>query len=388
MTKIYLPKTVYETALDRIRWLADEGFELIVSMSGGKDSTVVYELTRIVCEERNLFPLRVFWLDQELEFQSTVDYVAKIMERDDVLPMWYQIPWRLENSTSTIQPYNNVWGVGEEWVREKHPLSIKENTYDCINYDLMHKAVVKDMKGKPFAKLTGMRCEESPNRRVAMTTNPKYKWITWARGLEKDSGLRNLRDSLAFNFMPIYDWSFTDIWKSIHDNGWEYNTWYDSYYRYGAKHQEQRVSNYHHEASLRSLFALQEIEPATYERAVRRLGGLDAAAKFGVDDYNVKEVPPAFKDWAEYRDYLLEHMVSDPEHRGILRDRCAAVEKRYPEFVGPSMYRQQVRAILVLDWGQKMSALEMDMSEKRKQQQERDRRIASGLASPRKRKAK
>ena len=46
--KVYKSKNVYDEALDRIRLLYDEFPLVMVSLSGGKDSTVILELTKIV----------------------------------------------------------------------------------------------------------------------------------------------------------------------------------------------------------------------------------------------------------------------------------------------------------------------------------------------------
>src|SRR5438309_1370030 len=72
-------RTVYDAALDRIRWIFDEfDGDVTVGTSGGKDSTVVMELAAIVARERGV-KLRAWFLDQECEFQSTVDYMRHLM---------------------------------------------------------------------------------------------------------------------------------------------------------------------------------------------------------------------------------------------------------------------------------------------------------------------
>ena len=69
--------------------------DVIVSMSGGKDSTVLFRMALMVAQERGRLPLKVFWLDQEAEWQATVDYMQHIMELPEVTPYWYQIPFEL-----------------------------------------------------------------------------------------------------------------------------------------------------------------------------------------------------------------------------------------------------------------------------------------------------
>ena len=339
--KIYRNTNVYDEALNRIRLLFDEFPEVVVSTSGGKDSTIVFELAKMVAREKGRLPLKVFWLDQECEFEATVEYIKTVMYDPDVVPLWYQIPFRLQNATSANELWLNCWGEGENWVREKDPISIKENTFGVDRFVALMEAIMSQTFSGPTAVLTGVRAEESPTRFVAVTEDPTYKWITWGNKIDKAKQI--------YNFHPIYDWSYLDVWKSIHENGWEYNRHYDELFRYGVPVRKMRVSNYHHETAVHSLFLLQEIEPDTYERATQRISGLDTAGKMGKDDWFVYELPFMFKDWVEYRDYLLENLILDPKHRKRFADRFESIERRYSRSVGPEMYKTFINSILCND---------------------------------------
>ena len=129
--RLYKKTTVYEETLKRIRFLYDEFDEIVVSISGGKDSDVVFHCTLTVAKERNRLPLKVMFIDQEAELQSTIDCITTIMEMDEVEPYWYQMPFKLFNATSPDEPWIQCWDDEKEdiWMRKRVSYSIKENTY-------------------------------------------------------------------------------------------------------------------------------------------------------------------------------------------------------------------------------------------------------------------
>ena len=306
--KILMKENVWEAALDRIRYLYDEFEFVTIGMSGGKDSTVVYQLAKIVAKEKNRLPLNVFWIDQEAEWTHTVEYNKKIMYDKDVNPYWYQIPILIENATSYEQKYLYCWDDKEKdnWLFPKNKISIKENKYNNKMWDGMFAAIFrKDFKGKKHCHFTGVRAEESPRRTLGMTQDLTYKHITW--------GTKECSKTNHFSFHPIYDWSYTDVWKAINDNNWEYNPMYDLQYQYGIGIPNMRISNLHHETAVRSLFYLQEVDRDLYERMTKRLQGVDMAGKMGKDNYYVKKLPHMFSDWIQYRDYLVDKLVTDDE---------------------------------------------------------------------------
>lgn len=319
--KYIVPDTnVFEAAVERMRWLFDEfDNDITVSSSGGKDSTIVVELAALVANERGV-KFDVWWLDQECEFASTVDYQRYLAyEREEINFRWYQIPFKLENATNLTDQYLNVWGPGEEWVRDKEPNSITENVYgEEYWYNLLASISSHDTTG---CTIDGMRAEESPARRLLMMGTPMYKWTTWssvdcAPGHERDPSWHRWR------FHPIYDWSYRDVWKAIHEHGWRYNEHYNHLFQRGVPVKNMRVSNYHHDQALSSLHWLQEVEPDTWEAATRRLEGISTYGHLKGDQYP-KSLPYMFASWEEYMVHLIENLIPD------LDDNRATFYKQY-----------------------------------------------------------
>lgn len=130
MSVIYKETNVFEEAIKRINMIFDYNDEVIVSMSGGKDSTVVFNLALMIARERNRLPLKVFWLDQEAEWQNTVDYMDKIMHMPEVTPLWFQIPFQFPNNLSTANGKESllIWDPEQKdkWVHPQSDISIKK----------------------------------------------------------------------------------------------------------------------------------------------------------------------------------------------------------------------------------------------------------------------
>ena len=225
---IYLQNNVFDEALERLRMIFDGHDDVIVSMSGGKDSTVLFRMALMVAQERGRLPLKVFWLDQEAEWQATVDYMQHIMELPEVTPYWYQIPFEFTNTLSPEKNFISVWNPEDKaiWIHPQHPLSIKENpSSENRFHELVNVLPSYCTDSENCAVLVGMRMTESLNRRVAITQHEaRYKGVTWCK---KKVGRCQV-------FWPIYDFTNDDIWTAIAKNHWAYNRVYDLQYQWGC----------------------------------------------------------------------------------------------------------------------------------------------------------
>lgn len=342
--RYYKNTNVLEEALDRIRYLFDEFPNVIVNISGGKDSTIIFNLAMQVAKEKNRLPLKVSFIDQEAEWDIVIEHIRTIMYREDVEPYWYQMPIKIFNATSKIDHWLMCWEEGKQWLREKEPISIKENNYGTDRFaKLFGHIIAKEYPDTKTCYLAGVRCEESPARQLGLTSMATYKWITWGTVENKKKN--------HYAFYPIYDWSYTDVWKAIHQNNWEYCKLYDYMYQYGIRVPNMRVSNVHHETAVHSLFFMQEIEPDNYERLTQRIGGIDMAGKMGKDDFFVvKELPYMFKDWHEYRDFLLEKLIDNEKWKNGFRKIFAKQDEIFYSEIGDELMKVHINSILTNDW--------------------------------------
>jgi predicted phosphoadenosine phosphosulfate sulfurtransferase len=361
--RMFLKQDVLQAAYDRLEWLFDEfGHNVYVSVSGGKDSTVLFHLALEVARRKGLTPLKCFWIDQEAEWQGTVDIVTDWMTTEDIEPIWLQVPFRIFNATSQESYWLHAWAEDERalWMHDRHPVAKTENIYGTDRFhELFPAALAYHFGDEKACSLAGVRTEEARTRFMGLTHYATYKWITW--------GSKQNERKQQFTFHPLYDWSYTDIWKFIHERDIPYNPVYDAMWQRGAHVREMRVSNLSHETAVTSMFQVQEVEPATYDKLINRIEGIHSAMRFGTADYFPTEVPWMFDGWLDYRDHLLVNLTPT-EHQARLRDLFARMQRDMPPEYMDRMAREHVKSILTNDWeGERLEhfAVNQDMLQKK-----------------------
>ena len=107
---------------------------------------------------------------------------------------------------------------------------------------------------------------------------------------------------------------------------------------------------FHHETAVHSLKFLQEIEPETWNRITARVSGVNAVSQ-ARETYEVpKALPFMFPNWREYRDYLLEHLITDPAIREIFRHKFALIDAQFLPEAQEALTKCEIAALLVNDY--------------------------------------
>lgn len=342
--KIYLTKTVLQAAKERMTWIFDTFTNVVVSVSGGKDSSVLADLAQQEAERRSRV-LNVFFLDQEAEYQSSIDIVRYIMAKPNVKPWWFQCPYKMTNATSYEDEMLYAWEPGTEWMRAKEDFAIHDRPTGAPDRFYPFIDWFESQWGADTCFLVGLRSEESLNRYGAVTRNPAIPGVNWSSKATK---------SEAVKLYPLYDWTFEDVWTYFGDTGIPYNKVYDWMWVKGFNIQEMRVSNLIHERAFKSLATLQEFEPDTYDRLQRRLKGVHTAAIYAKEQtvYATDKRPDRFKTWLAYRDFLLETLPNGK--RQTFLSRFAGQKQN------ETVYRQQCRQLLLNDWENNVPVVQMD----------------------------
>ena len=347
-TQIYTKESVLDAARRRISAAFDDFPNVSVSISGGKDSTVLCHLVLSEAARRGR-KAEVFFLDEEVDYEATirqVEYLMFEMMPEAASPQWFQVPFHLTNATSLTEGQLVAWepGKSKAWMRQKDPRAYHHWPYDKAKLKIANRTkgfgFYDALRGYNDAHedtcfFVGLRATESPNRWRTVSKNPGH--ADWCWTTRQANG--------NVNAYPLYDWLFTDIWKYIHDAGIRYNRIYDLMWKKGMHTQEIRVSSLIHERSFRALAELPEFEPKTYDRLCRRITGIQTANLYAKESVMMKcrKLPKAYGTWREYRDFLLSTYPM-PEYLPIFRRRFAAqLENEY-------VARQQCRQLLLNDY--------------------------------------
>ena len=351
----YSDKSVLDAARERISFVFDTFESIVVSVSGGKDSTVLAHLALLEAHRRGR-RIGLHFLDEEVVYQSTVEQVEYLMSLfpESTTRLWLQLPFNLTNATSVAEGQLLCWEPGKHkvWMRPKKASAIQHP-----NWDLTKQTVANKAKGFGFydvienfartftntAFLVGLRAAgESPNRWRSVVKNPVLlggRNVYWATKKGENATM-----------YPLFDWNFHDVWRYIHDSGIKYSRIYDMQFKKGYAINQMRVSSLIHERAFKSLCDLPEFEPKTYARLTKRLKGITLAQETGKSAklFACRKLPKNFTSWIAYRDFLLK-THSD-------QDRVHHFQRRFArQLVNEYVARQQCRQLVLNDYENNLS---------------------------------
>ena len=347
--QVYTSKSVVEAAEERIGYVFDEFENIIESISGGKDSTVLCWLALQEASRRNR-KIGIFFLDEEVVYSSTIEQVTWLMNLypENTIPLWFQIPFKLTNATSFEEGQLICWEPGKHkiWMRPKVPYSIQHVPWDKSKQTIRDKnkgfgfydVLDNFQASRPHtAFLVGLRATESMNRFRAVAKNPGYKDCYWCTKIKRAEG--------SASFYPLYDWLFSDIWRFIYDRRIRYSRIYDYQWKKGMAQNEIRVSSLIHEKSFKALVELPEFEPKTYDKLLKRVKGIQVGQLYGKDPklLRARKLPKVYKSWRDYRDFLLETYPDSSKKVIFVRRFAHQLDNNY-------VARQQCRQLILNDY--------------------------------------
>ena len=311
--KGYQEKNVFESALERIRYIYDSFDKVVVELSGGKDSTAVLNCALIVAKERNKLPLEVHFYDEEVIHPPTIEYMHRIAKNPDIKLNWWCLEFKHRNACSNDEPFWYCWDKDkkDKWVRPL-PTGVEiRTTHPQFRKGMSYQdwcAFIAEREGPRTASLVGIRTQESMRRYKMIIAKKNEPYINGRseKGIYDYGGKKKkFYKSNKYNCYPIYDWSSDDVWLAVTKFNWDYNKTYDVFNKtrlYG-RFLSQRVGPPFGEEPLRTLWIYSECFPEMWHKMLDRVEGVNTAWRysntnlFGVKMSNKKPENLTYKDW-------------------------------------------------------------------------------------------
>lgn len=150
----------------RIEWIFDNFDNIVVSISGGKDSTVLAYMTLQEAHKRNR-KVGIFFLDEEVVYQSTIDQVRYIMNLypENTIKLWYQLEFNLTNATSIDETQFKVWDHEKQDISNRMMATVQFNRARGVHQvelmsDLVKALIDQGVTDEKISKGLGMEMEE------------------------------------------------------------------------------------------------------------------------------------------------------------------------------------------------------------------------------------
>lgn len=307
---------VLEATFKRFELLFSDFENIYISVSGGKDSSVMVQIANIVAQKMNK-TFDIMFLDQEAISKFTVFHIEELKKLSQIRNFYHVcLPLEEDNGCSFFEPQWIMWDEDKKdiWVR-KMPETIdiiNENNNQLpgfkkgisdIDFFPMFSEWYQNKYGDKIANIVGIRSRESLERRIMINNryNETYKSLKWS--LHQAGKVKNI-----YRFFPLFDWDVGDIWKCVLEMGFSYNRIYDQMYKNGTSFNEMRICQPFGVLQRKGLSMFARFEPETWEKIVNRVSGVNCGAIYSKSKLfgHFKTNKPKNMTWEKYCCFLVE----------------------------------------------------------------------------------
>jgi Predicted phosphoadenosine phosphosulfate sulfotransferase len=322
MPKKYKEENVYVATMKRYEVIFSEFEHIYLSVSGGKDSSLMLQLAAKKAREMNK-KFSILFVDLEAQYNATIKHMEQlIIEVADVIDnvYWVALPLSLRNAVSIIQPKWLCWAEKDKkkWVREmpknKHVINTKNipKEWDWFYHGMEFEEFIwqfakwfTSSREGLIATGIGIRSNESLNRfkTIISKTKEKYQEYVWTTRVKL--GEQKLD---AYNFYPLYDWSTEDVWVAVSKENFLFNEVYELMYKNGVSIHEQRLCQPYGDDQRDGIDQFRALEPATWEKVLNRVHGVNFGNIYARTSLlgNIRSEKPTDMSWEQYSVFLLE----------------------------------------------------------------------------------
>lgn len=262
--------SVFDAAIDRMLEIYEQGHRVVVSFSGGKDSTVAMEICVLAARLAGRLPVEVIMRDEEIMFPGTYEFAERTAQREDISFNWIYACQPIINVFNREEPF---WWVfdpqlePDQWVRQPPSMAVRIPDLNIERMTIPER--FPPQEGKDLYAVIGLRVSESRGRLYGLFSSGGH--IT----KPNSAGVRSVR--------PVYDWGDGDVWRAIAEQKWDYNSAYDVMARLGIPKKDLRIAPpTMNAAGVRHLSLAQKAWPKWFDRMCERLPGVRTAANYGM----------------------------------------------------------------------------------------------------------
>ena len=280
MAKKYLEKDVLQAARERFEIIFKNFNHIYLSVSGGKDSSVMVQLANQIAKRMNR-KFDVLYIDLEAQYRHTIQHIEELKQLSQIKDFYHiALPIALRNAVSVLQPKWICWEEESKhlWVRDmpKDSINIKNCPFPWFKkgeefeeFIIQFANWYQEKYQDKVACGIGIRTDESINRFRTIAFQGKkltfqnYHWTTRLKPKEKHIDV--------YNFYPIYDWKTEDIWGAVSKLDFKFNYIYELMYKNGVSIYEQRLCQPYGDDQRNGLDQFKALEYETWSKVLNRV---------------------------------------------------------------------------------------------------------------------
>lgn len=308
--KKYLDINVFDASIKRIEYILKEFDNVCISVSGGKDSSVMVQLFNMVAKIMDI-KFDCLFIDLEADYQYTFNHIEELKKLSQINEFYHVcLPISINNGVSIFQPKWICWDKAdkEKWIREmpKNVINEDNNIFDFYEhgmdwYSFLNSFSKWNSDKSTLVQVIGLRADESYYR---------FKAIAFGENKYKDTNYIIKKSNNSYNAYPIYDWSTEDIWHVVSKFDLMYNYAYELMNMNGLSIHDQRISQPFGNDQKGGLKLWASIENETWYKIVNRLSGVNMSALYAKTNLlgHNGSCKPNHLSWQEYALFLLESL--------------------------------------------------------------------------------